>query len=93
MVDNGFGLFGERSMAFKKIFGSAPSGIVDTRPESDKNFLQFLGGKEVVMYRLASRDVSDRSLAAGTQDAVDIMGSPDGRAQRRVCAEVLHRSL
>ena len=91
--ENGLELFGERSREYKRMFGVAPSSIVDNRPESDLNFLRFLNGKERLLYMLASRDVVDRSLAVGTQDAVEVMGSPEGRAQRRVCAEVLHRSL
>ena len=57
------------------------------------NFLRFLNGRERTLYMVAFRDVSDRSLAAGTQEAVDVMASHEGRAQRRVCAEVLRRSL
>ena len=91
--ENGLGLFGERSLEFKHVFGVAPRAIVDNRPESDKNFLRFLNGRERTLYMVACRDVSDRSLAAGTQEAVDVMASHEGRAQRRVCAEVLHRSL
>ena len=93
VLENGLGLFGERSLEFKRIFGAAPRAIIENRPESDLNFLRFLNGRERTLHMLASRDVSDRSLAAATQDAVEVMASHEGRAQRRVCAEVLHRSL
>ena len=93
VADHGMGLLAERSPEFKRVFFHAPGPIVDTRPESDKNFLQFLGGKERVLSLVAVRDVSDRALAPATQLAVTIMGDVRGRAVRRVAAEVLHRAL
>lgn len=45
------------------------------------------------MHETASRDVEDRDLTRATKQAVAILGNHIGRAQRRVCAEVLRRSL
>ena len=56
-------------------------------------FLHWLGGKELVLHLVSSRDIVDRGLAVATKDAVAILGNLVGRAQKRVCAEVLHRSL
>ena len=91
--DHGLGLFGERSTEHARIFSTAPCTIVDGRPESDMQFLRFLGGKEHVLHQLCPRDVVGRNLATATQEAVAILGDHVGRASRRVCAEVLHRAL
>ena len=93
VVDHGLGLFKEKSQQYKRMFSKAPRPIVDTRPESDKHFLLFLGGKEHVLWQTASRDVTDRNLSASTVEAVQILQHVPGRAIRRLSAEVLHRAL
>ena len=92
-LENGLGLFSQQSMECAKIFGSAPSSIVEGRPKGDMQFLHWLGGKELVLHLVSSRDIVDRELAVATKDAVAILGHFIGRAQKRVCAEVLRRSL
>ena len=93
VVDGGLGLFAERSNAYAAIFARAPGAIVEGRPESDMNFLAFLGGKEQVLLAWCTRDVEDRALATSTADAIATLGDHRGAAERRVCAEMLHRAL
>ena len=56
-------------------------------------FLTWLRGKEHVLHLVSARDVQQRRLAASTRHAVAILGDVQGRAERSVCAEVLHRSM
>ena len=92
-AEHGLGLFNEGSRAHARSLGSAPGAILEGRPESDMHFMRFLSGKEQVLHETASRDVEDRDLTRATKQAVAILGNHIGRAQRRVCAEVLRRSL
>ena len=85
LVANGLGLFNQRSKGFVKIFGSAPGSIVDGRPKGDMKFLHWLGGKELVLHLVSSRDIVDRELAVATKDAVAILGNIVGRAQASLC--------
>ena len=52
--DGGLHLFRDGSRECKNIFGSSPSAIVSTRPETDLNFLKLLQGKEHLLHRMAT---------------------------------------
>ena len=93
VADNGLGLFRERSLEFKRVFGKAPHGILDGRPTTDLHLLEFLRGREHVLFRTATRDVQDRSLAAKKEEAVATLGNHVGRAVRRMACEMVQRSL
>ena len=91
--EGGLGLFRVGSAEFRRVFGTAPPGIVDGRPESDLNFLRALRGREHILHLVCTRDLALRRLEADTQGAVLLLANHSGRAQRQVCAEVLHRAL
>ena len=75
------------------MFMKQPPSIVEGRPLSDQEFLTWLSGKERVLFQAATLDVQERSLAAGTQTTVALMGNVTGRAVRRLSAELVHRAL
>ena len=57
----GLALFKLHGKRWKEICGTAPGAIIDNRPETDLQFLQFLtdcDGKEAVLHRLATKDTS-----------------------------------
>ena len=56
-------------------------------------FLRFLRGKEHVLHLVCAHDVQQRTLTKRTKEAVALLGDVKGRAERSVCAELLHRSL
>ena len=93
LLEGGLGLFREMSQEHKAVFGTAPGGIVEGRPESVYNFLVFLRGKEHVLHLVCARDIAERRLAKSTREAVGLLGDVQGRAERSVCAEVLQRTL
>ena len=68
-------LFPERSAEFKRVFGKAPGSILEGRPVTDLRFLEFLRGREHVLFLTATRDVEDRSLAAKRREAVASLGN------------------
>ena len=63
VLEGGLGLFQEMSREHKAIFGRAPGGIVEGRPESVLHFLTFLRGKEHVLHLVCARDLEQRRLA------------------------------
>ena len=91
--ENGLALFPERSAEFKRVFGKAPSSILDGRPVTDLQLLDFLRSREHVLFLTATRDVQDRSLVAKKREAVATLGNHIGRATRSMACELLHRSL
>ena len=93
VLEGGLGLFQEMSREHKAIFGRAPGGIVEGRPESVLHFLTFLRGKEHVLHLVCARDLEQRRLAKNTRQAVALLGDVQGRAERSICGEVLHRAL
>ena len=91
-ADGGLGLVVESSRTYKAIFHVAPSAIIETRPDSDLNFLKFLKGKEHVLYDLASKDLTQRPhLSQKSKDSVVALGDIDNRIKRAVLAEVIGR--
>ena len=94
ILDGGLGLCTVGPREHKRVFGKAPGGIVDGRPESDLNFLRFLRGREQVLHLVCSQDVARRpNLGLATKDAVLLLQDHSGRAGRQVLAEVCHRAL
>ena len=93
LIEHGLGLFRQGTRPCVQVFGKTPPGIFESRPESDFKFLRFLQGKEHVLSLAATIDVNDRELCAKTEEAVNLLAHNEGRAQRRVCAEVLRRAL
>ena len=92
--DGGLNLFRDGSRACMDIFGKSPEAIAETRPDTDLKFLQFLKGKEHVLYDLARRDVAQReALKQRTKDAVANLGDVAARIGRAILCEVLHRSF
>jgi hypothetical protein len=94
-LEGGLGLWRELSQEHRDMFHTAPPSIVDNRPETDRNFLAFLRGKEHILHRLCQRDLADpgRKLKEGSHAAAAILGDVLGRARRSVAAEVIHRAL
>ena len=94
ILEGGMGQFGVGSAEHKRIFGKAPGGIVDGRPESDLNFLRFLKGREYVLSLVCTKDVERRpNLGSATKDAVALLQDHKGRAMRQLSAEMVHRTL
>jgi hypothetical protein len=91
--DGGLGLFRDGSRRCKDVFGRSPSAIVDSRPETDLNFLKLLEGKEHILHRLATKDLDQRSLNAETKAAVLNLGDIKLRIRRRVLQEILERCM
>jgi hypothetical protein len=92
--EGGLSLFRDGSQACKAIFSVSPSSIVQTRPDTDLKFLEFLKGKERTLHRLASRDLEQRtSLGAEFSMAVLNLGDISLRILRLVLCEILHRCM
>jgi hypothetical protein len=90
----GLNLFKDGSPACKRIFGSSPSAIVLTRPETDLNFLRFLAGKEHILHKLAKRDLEQRTtLGQDVVNAVQNLGDISNRIRRSILSEVLERCM
>ena len=93
VADGGLGLFREGSAACKEMFGKAPGAIVETRPETDLQFLKTLCGKEHLLHRLATWDLEQRTLSADTRAAVLSLGDIKLRIFRRILQEILERCM
>ena len=89
--DGGLNLFKDGSESCKAVFGTSPKAIVDGRPETDLEFLRLLEGKEHTLFTLATKDLEQRSLSAGTRAAIVSLGDTKGRVYRRVLQEILER--
>ena len=89
----GLGLFKESSKPYKDLFNRAPEAIIDARPETDLKFLTFLGGKEDLFHRLATKDLESRRMGADTNEAVLNLANIRHRLRRRILQEVLERCL
>jgi hypothetical protein len=90
----GLNLFKDGSPACKAIFGSSPSAIVDTRPETDLSFLRFLSGKEHILHKLAKRDLEQRTtLGQDVVIAIENLGDISKRIRRSILSEVLERCM
>ena len=92
-ADGGLGLFRDGSQRCKDIFGRSPSAIIDTRPETDLNFLKLLAGKEHILHMLATRDLEERKLSADTRAAILNLGDLKNRIRRRILQEILERAM
>ena len=92
-ADGGLGLFRDGSQQCKDLFGRSPCAIVETRPQTDLNFLKLLAGKEHLLHRLASRDLEQRSLSTETRGAIQNLANTKARIRRRVQQEILERCL
>ena len=93
VADGGLGLFKEHSKAYKETLGTTPEAIIDARPETDLRFLQALAGKEVLLHRLATKDLGTRRLGADTNEAVLNLANIRHRIRRRILQEILERCL
>ena len=89
----GLGLFRDGSPARKRIFGNSPSGIVDNRPDTDLQCLQFLSGKEHILYNLMAKDLEQRDLSADTKASIINLGSVNLRIRRRILSELLYKCM
>ena len=89
----GLALFKDSSLECKRVFGNAPAAIVEGRPETDLSFLKVLAGKEHVLHRLASKDLTQRSLGDSARQAILNLGDIKVRILRRVLQEVLERCM
>lgn len=92
-ASGGLDLFRDGSPECFRVFHKAPSTIIDTRPQSDMNFLQFLRGKENDLWQLCELDLRQRKLSGKTQKAVQEMRDSRIMMCRGILAEVLHRCL
>jgi hypothetical protein len=93
-VAGGLNLFSDGTRNCKKIFGTNPSAIVVTRPETDLNFLRFLAGKEHILHTLAKKDLEQRaSLGQDVVMAVENLGDIEKRIQRSILCEILERCM
>ena len=90
-ADGGLGLFRDGSPACKEVFGQSPCAIIDNRPETDLQFLRLLEGKERTLHRLATKDLEQRDLQAGTRAAILSLADIKSRICRRVLQELLER--
>ncbi len=93
VAEGGLGLFVEGSRAYQAVFSTMPATIVENRPESDMHFLRFLRGRERNLALCADQDVVDRGLAAGARHAAASLADVNGRIERSIIAELLHRAL
>ena len=90
----GLNLFRDGTRACKTIFGTSPSAIVLTRPETDLNFLRFLAGKEHILHKLAKRDLEQRTtLGQDIVNAVANLGDIRKRIRRSILCEILERCM
>ena len=92
-ADGGLRLFNDGSRECKRVFGHAPSAIVENRPETDLTFLKILEGKEHILHRLATKDLEQRSLSTESRGAILNLGDIKGRIRRRVLQEILERCM
>ena len=90
-AEGGLGLFADGSRACQDIFSRRPSAIIDTRPDSDLQFLKLLKGKEHVFFDLAVRDLNQRDLGPKTRTAVMSLGDIEQRINRTLLAELIER--
>ena len=90
-ADGGLELFREGSHECKQIFGISPSAIVETRPETDLNFLKLLEGKEHLLHMMATKDLEQRTLSADTRAAILSLADISARICRRILQEILER--
>ena len=90
----GLQLFRDGSQRCKDIFGTSPSAICSTRPETDLEFLKFLRGKEHILHKVATKDLEQRtSLAADTRRAILNLGDINLRICRAIMCELLERCM
>ena len=92
--DQGLNLFRDGSTRCKEVFGASPSAIIQTRPDTDLQFLKFLQGKEHILHRVATKDLEQRtSLAAETRRAILNLGDITMRISRSILCELLERCM
>ena len=92
-AQGGLQLFRDTSQQCKDLFGTSPSAIIDTRPDTDLQFLKLLEGKEHLLHRPAVRDLEQRTLSTAATGAVLHLGDINKRNQRRVLQEILERCM
>ena len=90
--EGGLALFADGSPECHRIFHQAPPTIVQTRPQTDMEFLKFLRGKEETLHRLCLQDLRQRKLSEKTQKAVASLAFVTQNIQRSILAEILHRT-
>lgn len=90
--EGGLALFADGSPQCYEIFHQGPPSIVSGRPLTDKEFLEFLRGKEEVLAKLCLEDGKQRSLQADRQRAVEALGFADQNIKRNILCELLHRT-
>ena len=93
-AQGGLNLFTDGSRACKNLFGGKPSAIVQSRPETDLNFLKLLQGKEHLLHRLATRDLEQRTtLGTETVAVVGNLGDVSAQIKIVILCEILMRSM
>ena len=92
-AEGGLGLFADGSAACKRIFHRMPGVVISTRPQTDMAVLEFLRGKESVLYNLASLDIKQRRLGTTTSETIETLRSQPKNICRGIVAEILHRCL
>ena len=90
--EGGLALFRDGSPECHKIFHKGPPSIIAGRPLTDKEFLEFLRGKEEVLARLCLKDGQQRSLKEDTKRATEALGFADQNIYRNILCEILHRT-
>ena len=91
--EGGLGLFQEGSREFCAVFSQMPGTILEDRPESVMDFLRFLRGREKTLALCAAKDLAARDLGQGARKAAEALANVQGRVERSITAELLHRSL
>ena len=91
MDQGGLALFADGSPECHRIFHQGPPSIISGRPLTDKEFLEFLRGKEETLAKLCLRDGQQRPLKADTKRSVEALGFADQNIYRNILCEILHR--
>ena len=93
LAEGGLALFRDCSQQCKDLFGTSPSAICITRPDTDLEFLKLLAGKEHLLHKLAVKDLEQRTLSSETRAAIVNLGNIDARINRRILQEILERCM
>ena len=60
LAEGGLALFRDCSQQCKDLFGTSPSAICNSRPDTDLEFLKLLAGKEHLLRKLAVEDLEQK---------------------------------
>ena len=91
--EGGVDLFPDGSPAAHAVFSAHPSVVIEGRPETDRNFLRFLRGKEDTLAIIIEKDVEQRNLTSIGLATIQSLKNLEHRAQRSILCEVVDRCL